>query len=63
VNYRQITSGERYMLAVLIRQYFPKGSSIHGINQPDRSLIADALNTKPRKRLNYRTAQECFDEG
>jgi IS30 family transposase len=46
----------------LIRQYLPKGSSMHGITQLDCSLIAEALNARPRKRLNYRTPQECFDE-
>lgn len=46
----------------VIRQYLPKGSSMHGITQLDCSLIAEALNARPRKRLNYRTPQECFDE-
>jgi IS30 family transposase len=46
----------------LIRQYLPKGSSMHGITQFDCSLIAEALNARPRKRLNYRTPQERLDE-
>lgn len=46
----------------LIRQYLPKGTSMHAITQLDCSLIADALNARPRKRLNYQTPQECFDE-
>jgi len=46
----------------LIRQYLPKGTSMHAITELDCNLIADALNARPRKRLNYQTSQECFDE-
>jgi IS30 family transposase len=35
----------------LIRQYLPKGSSMHGITQLDCSLIADALNARPETEL------------
>jgi len=29
--------------------------------QADCAAIAAALNTRPRKRLGYKTPQECFD--
>lgn len=46
----------------LIRQYLPKGTSMHAITQLDCSRAADAINARPRKRLNYQTPQECFNE-
>jgi IS30 family transposase len=33
----------------LIRQYLPKGSSMHGITQFDCSLIAEALNATKKE--------------
>ena len=38
----------------LIRQYLPKGMNMDVVTQQDCSLIADALNHRPRKRLQYR---------
>ena len=45
----------------LVRQYVPKGTSMADLTQPDCAAIAAALNTRPRKRLDYKTPQECFD--
>ena len=44
----------------LIRQYLPKGQSIAHITQPDCNAIARKLNNRPRKRLRYKTPEECF---
>jgi len=44
----------------LIRQYLPKGTSMAKLTQHDCDVIATKLNTRPRKRLDYRTPQECF---
>jgi IS30 family transposase len=44
----------------LIRQYLPKGKSMANITQADCDRIARQLNTRPRKRLDYRTPEECF---
>jgi IS30 family transposase len=44
----------------LIRQYLPKGESMANITQWDCDQIADQLNTRPRKRLAYRTPEESF---
>jgi transposase, IS30 family len=46
----------------LIRQYLPKGSSMAGLSQPQCNAIARKLNTRPRKRLGFRTPLECFNE-
>ncbi len=45
----------------LIRQYLPKGQSMAGLTQRDCVRIARHLNQRPRKRLGYRTPEECYD--
>ena len=44
----------------LIRQYLPKRKSMARLNQWDCNRIAALLNTRPRKRLEYRTPEECY---
>lgn len=39
----------------LLRQYFPKGTSLADITQADLDLVALKLNTRPRKTLGYAT--------
>jgi transposase, IS30 family len=46
----------------LLRQYLPKGVSMAGLSQQQCNAIARKLNTRPRKRLGFRTPLECFDE-
>ena len=46
----------------LIRQYLPKGASMAGLTQHHCNAIACRLNTRPRKRLGFRTPLECFTE-
>jgi transposase, IS30 family len=46
----------------LIRQYLPKGVSMAGLSQYQCNAIARQLNTRPRKRLGFRTPLECFNE-
>lgn len=45
----------------LIREYLPKGESMAGLTQRDCLVIARQLNQRPRKRLGYRTPEECYD--
>jgi IS30 family transposase len=45
----------------LIRQYLPKRTSMARTSQRRCDSIAHRLNTRPRKRLNYRTPQEQCD--
>jgi IS30 family transposase len=44
----------------LIRQYAPKRQSLAGLTQHDCTRIARHLNHRPRKRLGYRTPEECY---
>lgn len=44
----------------LIRQYLPKRRSMAHVSQDDCDEIAERLNSRPRKRLDYRTPKECY---
>ena len=44
----------------LLRQYFPKGTSLAAFNQTDLNLVADSLNGRPRKTLDFATPAEEF---
>lgn len=44
----------------LIRQYWRKGASMDHLTQHDCNRIATKLNRRPRKRLDYRTPEECY---
>ena len=44
----------------LIRQYLPKNQSMEELTQQQCNAIADKLNTRPRKRHNYKTPEEMY---
>ncbi|MDH3569660.1 MAG: IS30 family transposase, partial [Gemmatimonadota bacterium] len=44
----------------LLRQYLPKGTSMAHLTQHACDAIARRLNTRPRKRLGFRTPEECY---
>ncbi len=44
----------------LIRQYLPKRTSLAQVTQTDCDAIAAKLNSRPRKRLGYKTPEECY---
>ena len=44
----------------LMRQYLPKRASMEHLTQAACSRIATKLNRRPRKRLGYRTPEECY---
>jgi IS30 family transposase len=44
----------------LIRQYLPKRTSMAHVTQVDCDAIAQRLNSRPRKRLGYRTPEERY---
>ena len=46
----------------LIRQYLRKGTTMKGLTQRGCTAIAADLNTRPRKRLGYKTPLECLHE-
>ena len=44
----------------LLRQYFPKGTPLSEFNQADLDAVADSLNARPRKTLDFATPGEHF---
>jgi len=58
--YHSWERGTNENLNGLLRQYLPKRSSLQGLTQRQCDAIARQLNTRPRKRLGYRTPEECF---
>jgi IS30 family transposase len=44
----------------LIRQYLPKRTSMAHVTQDDCDTVAAKLNSRPRKRLGYKTPEECY---
>jgi IS30 family transposase len=44
----------------LVRQFFPKGSSLRNICRKKLQSVENILNNRPRKVLNYKTPAEVF---
>lgn len=44
----------------LVRWYFPKGTDFTEVSKEEIAAVEYALNTRPRKRLGYRTPLEVF---
>lgn len=46
----------------LVRQYLPKSSDLSGYSQDDLNAIAENLNGRPRKCLEFQTPSEVFEQ-
>jgi transposase, IS30 family len=46
----------------LLRQYFPKGTDLSGYHPDYLDYVAAELNSRPRKRLGWKTPAEALDE-
>jgi IS30 family transposase len=46
----------------LLRQYFPKGTSLGGHSPAHLAAVADELNGRPRKTLGWKTPAEALAE-
>ena len=46
----------------LIRSQFPKGTDLSGHSADEIAAVAAALNTRPRKTLEWKTPAEALDE-
>ena len=46
----------------LLRQYLPKGTDLSGYTQRELNIIAQRLNTRPRKCLDWATPMEVFTQ-
>ncbi|TMN94528.1 IS30 family transposase, partial [Pseudoalteromonas sp. S558] len=44
----------------LIRRYFPKKTDFSTITNEQLQKVVMKINTRPRKILNYQTAEEVF---
>ena len=46
----------------LLRQYFPKGTDLSAHDATELTQVADALNSRPRKTLDWATPAEIMHE-
>ena len=45
----------------LLRQYFPKSTDFTKVKDKEVAFAVEAINTRPRKTLSYKTPQELMD--
>jgi IS30 family transposase len=60
--YHSWERGSNENLNGLVRQYLPKGHCLRHTTQKDCNVIANALNTRPRKRHAFMTPLDVFSQ-
>lgn len=58
--YHSWERGANENLNGLVRQYLPKGQCLRHVTQGECDAITEALNSRPRKRLGFKTPAEIF---
>lgn len=58
--YHSWERGSNENLNGLFRQYVPRGTSMKSLTQTDCDQIANQLNSRPRKRLGFKTPNEVY---
>lgn len=59
--YHSWERGSNENLNGLVRQYFPKGMNLKSVTQRQCDAVARKLNRRPRKRLGFKTPEDCFN--
>lgn len=60
--YHSWERGANENLNGLVRQYFPKGTSFEDITEQQVKDVQVALNNRPRKRFEFQSPQEIFNQ-
>ena len=58
--YRSSQRGSNENTNGLLRQYYPKKTNFSQVTQEELAAVVEKLNTRPRKRLGYRTPAEIL---
>jgi len=60
--YHSWEKGSNENMNGLVRKYLPRGTNLDTISQEDLDDIADELNNRPRKILNFQTPSEILEK-
>jgi transposase, IS30 family len=60
--YHSWERGANENLNGLVRQYFPKGTTFEHLTDQQVKDVQDALNNRPRKRFDFKSPQQIFNQ-